>query len=658
MARLPQPGGDSGNWGDILNDYLRQAHKTDGSLQDDTVTSSVIQDGAITNSKVADSALAKSKLDSEVQTSLAKADSALQSIADSSITSAKIVDDAITTAKLAPTVRAQLSNLATDPNASYASVRLEQDQWVPLGYRARPPYNSTGNAVPTIQSNGTNLGGSFRMIEQAQLSGKDLCIEFALYLNNAGEAENGSDVTITRAAISLTNATNIPFTFNGDTSVTVKGSKYGTFKVRSDPLGMNITKGQTYSIIVNVSVASGVKYPLSIIARRGNFDEGSSGDITIAGPAPDATGFGTSWTNTPGSIRMFMCSAVLTRPAVPSRVALFIGDSISVGTGESIAPSNARWDEGWCTRSVRDKYPHYVIGLSGTTLERWYDAPQNNFRRRSVMAGIYYTDIICELGVNDFQGGASVATVQSRWLTVWRDLARSGRRVWQSTITPAVISSTDLFTTVNGQTANAVAPIVAAGNDWLRDGAPIDTATGLAVAVGTTGGTIARAPNYYTTNVGIAAQTTFTGISGHPLAGILEVADAIETARNSGVVKALPGARVVTDGAITSGAVTLTSATATFAASDVGRLVRISGAGISGSALLTSISAYTSSTTVTVAAAASTTVTGVQVLISPYGMMADGVHPSGTAGPDPGGHETIANFVRPQLALILGTESV
>src|SRR3989338_5196869 len=34
MARLPKPGGDNGNWGDILNDYLSQAHETDGTLKD------------------------------------------------------------------------------------------------------------------------------------------------------------------------------------------------------------------------------------------------------------------------------------------------------------------------------------------------------------------------------------------------------------------------------------------------------------------------------------------------------------------------------------------------------------------------------------------------------------------------------------------------
>ncbi len=34
MSRLPQPGGDSGVWGDILNDFLQRAHNADGTLRD------------------------------------------------------------------------------------------------------------------------------------------------------------------------------------------------------------------------------------------------------------------------------------------------------------------------------------------------------------------------------------------------------------------------------------------------------------------------------------------------------------------------------------------------------------------------------------------------------------------------------------------------
>jgi hypothetical protein len=33
MARISEPGGDAGNWGDILQNYLRQEHDLDGSLK-------------------------------------------------------------------------------------------------------------------------------------------------------------------------------------------------------------------------------------------------------------------------------------------------------------------------------------------------------------------------------------------------------------------------------------------------------------------------------------------------------------------------------------------------------------------------------------------------------------------------------------------------
>lgn len=55
MARLPTPGSDAGNWGEILNEFLEQAHENDGSLREIT----------------------KDMLSSSVQTSLDKADASL-----------------------------------------------------------------------------------------------------------------------------------------------------------------------------------------------------------------------------------------------------------------------------------------------------------------------------------------------------------------------------------------------------------------------------------------------------------------------------------------------------------------------------------------------------------------------------------------------------
>lgn len=68
MARLPQPGGDSGNWGVVLNDYLSQSPKPNGTIKDNVVTAATIQDGTIT----------AAQLDTSVQASLDKADTAAQ----------------------------------------------------------------------------------------------------------------------------------------------------------------------------------------------------------------------------------------------------------------------------------------------------------------------------------------------------------------------------------------------------------------------------------------------------------------------------------------------------------------------------------------------------------------------------------------------------
>lgn len=75
--------------------------------------------------------------------------------------------------------------------------------------------------------------------------------------------------------------------------------------------------------------------------------------------------------------------------------------------------------------------------------------------------------------------------------------------------------------------------------------------------------------------------------------------------------------RTVTDGAITSGAAVLTSATAAFTAADVGRQVIVMGAGASGVPLHATIQTYTNSTTVSLTAAAGTTVSGATTRLGP-----------------------------------------
>lgn len=52
MARLPIPGQDNGTWGDILNDFLDEAHTSSGALKDGSVVGNVIADGTIAEVKL------------------------------------------------------------------------------------------------------------------------------------------------------------------------------------------------------------------------------------------------------------------------------------------------------------------------------------------------------------------------------------------------------------------------------------------------------------------------------------------------------------------------------------------------------------------------------------------------------------------------------
>ena len=70
MTRLPTPGQDAGQWGDILNDFLSTSHKTDGTLKDGSVGSAQLKDNAVTQASLADGAVTEATLSSAVQTKL------------------------------------------------------------------------------------------------------------------------------------------------------------------------------------------------------------------------------------------------------------------------------------------------------------------------------------------------------------------------------------------------------------------------------------------------------------------------------------------------------------------------------------------------------------------------------------------------------------
>lgn len=70
MARLPQPGGDDGNWGNILNEYLEQSHKSDGGIKDGVVTANTLAQSAVTTISLAPDSVSRSKFTPAVRSEL------------------------------------------------------------------------------------------------------------------------------------------------------------------------------------------------------------------------------------------------------------------------------------------------------------------------------------------------------------------------------------------------------------------------------------------------------------------------------------------------------------------------------------------------------------------------------------------------------------
>lgn len=110
MARLPQPGGDSGNWGDILNDYLSQAHTATGAIKPGAVSKSDVGLGNVNNTADADkpiSSATQTALDGKLSNS-----SNLSDLANAST--------ARTNLGLGDSATRNVSQIATDPSIATA----------------------------------------------------------------------------------------------------------------------------------------------------------------------------------------------------------------------------------------------------------------------------------------------------------------------------------------------------------------------------------------------------------------------------------------------------------------------------------------------------------------------------------------------------------
>ena len=274
----------------------------------------------------------------------------------------------------------------------------------------------------------------------------------------------------------------------------------------SDPLSVTITAG------TEIVVSYHLDY--SAVSNQHPAAKSDVGSLAAYGPG-DLIESDTGWDSTT-STGFLPIPTTITALTYPSTLAVVV-------VGDSIAESGSGNPSG------------YTLGVRQANL------PTANFAR---WAGSYpsvgdagytglteFTHVLCEYGFNDLSNDPTVADSMADGIDFWGWMLTKNPalKITQCTITPAS-DSTDGWTTLAGQTPwdDGRDDRTRAFNNWIRDGSPI--LAGVA-APGTTDPAAIRA-----------------GDAGHPLAGWLEIADTVESSRDSGIFRVDFGALTV-DGA-------------------------------------------------------------------------------------------------------------
>lgn len=372
------------------------------------------------------------------------------------------------------------------------------------------PRHVTTNSTWWRMSEAASEAGSLIVVQHdVRIPGKALRARWGQF--PAASTMIHKNLTYKGRASLIIDGTPYRLTFGGAPSVTIG---YGE-SVLSDPLPGSVTV-QPGSIVHSVWEAE----PGSMLITGGVGSTTGAASYRASGtwggtvPTMASTGLSGSPTQIIGD----------TPDARPARSVLILGDSfVEAGWARGGAEANGlAWsDMGlWLepTATTRDQIANR-IGATG-------DVP--------------FDVIVTAFGGNN--STQSLAEQQAVHIESWRMIATLGAPDIAAMTLHPYTDSTDRWATVEGQTHRAIEansdgettrePSRTARNDWIRDGAPLNTTTWDPYPTGTADPAAVRA-----------------GETGHPLTlPAFDQADACETARNSGIWKVDGGAWTV-DGA-------------------------------------------------------------------------------------------------------------
>lgn len=304
-------------------------------------------------------------------------------------------------------------------------------------------------------------------------------------------------------------------TFSGEARATLSGST----PIWTDPIGVTVRAGQVLEVFTYYGSRSdsqshpgmpGAWFSAEIL-------EGDQTMSTVEPRLASSRDFdgGTGY-------RGVAPHAIAGKTYQDSLAVLLLGDSIT----ESGSPNRSSTAgqplmsqaHTYATRAVKDAgIPWTNTGIWGSTYAQspsgqWATIPDSTLFTHAISAW-GYNDI--ELAFNQKKPISSVMeSAVNSWK--WVKTANPGIKIYQTTISPRSTSA-DGWTTLEGQTQPPTASMRTEFNTWLRAGAPL--IDGVPVSPGSAG------------------VVVVAGSPGHPLAGIIEIADTLMSSKDSEIFR-------------------------------------------------------------------------------------------------------------------------
>lgn len=343
--------------------------------------------------------------------------------------------------------------------------------------------------VPSSLFAFTDLSVSYRFQHFCPRSASNIRLAYNnFYSTNAGDIDGPNPITVT-ASIELPLGTLMPLTFNGQLSAQI--SPGGT--VYSDPLGITIPDLTFFYTRTCVSVStSGHKWPVGMQTIPAN-NEGNNRPSANFATSPDATQ-NTATTFSVQQASYGPCAILGIAKSYLPNVA-YLGDSIANGSGDIV-------DTGFIVRAINNSLGYIGMARGGERLQHLQpgqpSSGRGRSRRFSQLRRMGITNVIVQNGRNDLViSGNTLTVLQTNARTIWNHLSNLSIKVYGVTIPPTT-TSTDVWATTTNQAAD---------------------------------------PTYDTNNIRTTYNDWLRGVPA-PLSAVFDIADLLETSRNSGIWKA------------------------------------------------------------------------------------------------------------------------